>query len=174
MKLSPAQTKWLKCFHLLAVAGWIGGALSLTLLHFLRFQGVDEIGNDLRGIDRAGGLIDIGVVVILGALGCLLTGLLYSLFTKWGFFRHRWLLVKWIITVVCISSGIILLGPWETGMSEISRKLGAAALLDEKYLSYMYLNFWFGMVQIFLLVFAAFISVFKPWKTKKLQEGAGQ
>jgi len=165
MKLNPSQTKWLKCFHLLAAAGWIGGAISLMLLHFLRFQG-DAIGDVLHGIDRASHMIDMGVVVLLGALGCFLTGLLYSLLTNWGFFRHKWLIVKWVITVFCILSGTFFLGPWETGMNDISRQLGGAALLDDRYLSYMYLNFWFGMVQVLLLVSAMFISVFKPWRRK--------
>ena len=173
MKLSPAQTKWLKCFHLLAAAGWVGGALSLMLLHFLRFEGA-EIGDVLHGIDRASHLIDMGVVVLLGALGCLLTGLLYSLLTNWGFFRHKWLVVKWAITVFGILSGTFFLGPWETAMNDISRQQGGAALLDAEYLSSMYLNFWFGILQVVLLVSAMFISVFKPWKIKKARVGVDE
>ena len=166
MKLSPVQTKWLKCFHLLAAAGWIGGAISLMFLHFLRFKGA-EIGDVLHGIDRASHLIDMGVVVLLGALGCFLSGLIYSIFTNWGFFRHKWLIAKWGITVFCILSGTFFLGPWETAMNDISRQQGGAALLDAQYLSSMRLNFWFGMLQVVLLVSAMVLSVFKPWKTKK-------
>ena len=163
MRFSSTQTKWLKCIHLLAVAGWAGGAVSLMLLHFLRFQGV-EVGNDLHGIDMAAHLIDMVVIVWLGAVGCLVTGLLYSLCTNWGFFRHKWVLVKWIITIFCVLSGTFFLGPWETTMVEISGELGGSALLDTKYTSSMYLNFWFGIVQVVLIIFAMFISVFKPWK----------
>ena len=165
MRLSPNLTKWLKSLHLLAVAGWIGGAIALSVLHFLRFKG-GEIGADLHGIDRAAHLIDMVVIVSLGAMGCLLTGLLYSLLTGWGFFRHKWIIVKWVITIFCISSGILFLGPWETAMVTISGQLGGAALQDAEYLSNMYLNFWFGILQIALLIFALCISVFKPWKPK--------
>ncbi|MCL1893725.1 MAG: hypothetical protein FWG02_05780 [Holophagaceae bacterium] len=161
MRLSISMTKWLKCLHLLAVTGWVGGAISLLILHFLRFKGV-ESGNELYGIDRAAHLIDMGVVVILGAFGCLLTGLLYSALTNWGFFRHRWVLIKWIITIFCILSGTFLLGPWETTMLNISHKFGDTALEIVKYNSSMYLNFWFGVLQLILLIFAMFISVFKP------------
>jgi len=163
MGFSPKQTKWLKCFHLLAVTGWAGGAFSLLLLHFLRFKGFSS-GNDLYGIDRASHLVDMGVIVILGATGCFVTGLLYSIFTNWGFFRHRWIMVKWIITIFCILFGTFFLGPWETTMVNISRELGNAALRDEKYISSMYLNFWFGLLQIILIIFVTFISVFKPWR----------
>ena len=165
MRFSPTQTKWLKSFHLLAATGWAGGAASLFLLHFLRFGGAD-IENDLHGIDRASHMIDMGIIVYLGALGCLFTGLLYSIFTGWGFFRHKWLLVKWILTVACILSGTFFLGPWEAAMVSISRRLGGAAILDAEYLASMYLNFWFGIVQIAAIVFMIVISVFKPWKKR--------
>ena len=165
MRFSAAQTKWLKCIHLLAVAGWAGGAISLMLLHFLRFGGVGA-GNELHGIDRASHMIDDWAIVALGALGCLVTGLLYSIFTNWGFFRHRWIGVKWIITIFCILFGTFFLGPWESEMVNISQKTGSAALQDSAYISSMHLNFWFGIVQVILIIFTIFISVFKPWRRK--------
>ena len=165
MRFGTTSTKWLKCFHLLVAAGWVGGALALLALHFLRSAGAGNAGN-LHGIDMAAHLVDMWVIVCLGGTGCLLTGLLYSGFTAWGFFRHRWVLVKWIITLFCVLSGTFWLGPWEATMVEISAKVGDAALSDAKYVSTMQLYFWLGVLQIALLLFALFISVFKPWKGK--------
>ena len=166
MPFNARQTKWLKGFHLLAVSGWAGGALSLAILHFLRFKGA-EAANDLHGIDRAAHLIDMGIIVGLGATGCLITGLLYSLCTNWGFFRHKWVAAKWIVTLFCVLAGTFALGPWEKAMVAISGQLGGEALSDAKYLSSMHLNFWGGILQIALIVFMIFISVFKPWKPRK-------
>jgi hypothetical protein len=157
--------KWLKGFHLLFAAGWAGGALSLSIMHFLRFKGA-EVGAHLHGIDMASHLIDLWVIICLGAMGCLLTGLLYSIFTNWGFFRHKWVCAKWIVVAFCVLSGTFFLGPWETNMVNISGQLGADALVDAEYLSSMYLNFWLGVVQIVLLIFIIFISALKPWKRK--------
>lgn len=78
MRFTATQTKWLKTAHLITVACWLGGALALVLLHQLRFAGVAP-GSELHGIDRAAHLIDMGIVVLAGAMGCLATGLLYSL-----------------------------------------------------------------------------------------------
>jgi len=44
--------------------------------------------------------------VNLGLLGTLATGLVYALYTPWGFLRHRWIIAKWagcavIIAVMC-------------------------------------------------------------------------
>jgi hypothetical protein len=165
MRFGPTLTKWLKCLHLLAAAGWAGGAISLMLLHFLRFRGIGSAGY-LHGIDMSSHLIDTYEIVWLGAIGCLLTGLLYSLFTGWGFFRHRWLLVKWVITLFCVLSGTFWLGPWETAMLDVSGRAGDAALSDPGYLYSMHANFWLGVVQVALIVFAMCISVFRPWRGK--------
>ena len=163
MRLTATQAKWLKTAHLVTVACWAGGALSLILLHQLRFEGVAP-GGELHGIDRAAHLIDINIVVIGGALGCLVTGLLYSVCTGWGFIRHRWIIGKWLITLFGILFGTFALGPWEKGMLALSGKLGHAALTNDAYLRYMHMNFGFGLLQVCLLIGAIWLSVFKPWK----------
>jgi hypothetical protein len=37
------------------------------------------------------------ILRIPGAIGSLLSGLVYSLFTYWGWFKHRWITVNWCI-----------------------------------------------------------------------------
>jgi hypothetical protein len=66
-----------------------------------------------------------------------------------------------------VLSGTFFLGPWEEAMVKISGLSGGAAIFDADYLSAMYLNFWFGILQIFLIAFAIVISVFKPWRGKR-------
>ena len=130
-KLSAKGLRWLKGFHLIAVSFWIGGAIALILLYFLK-NGVTD-GSVLYGINQSIHHVDMVVVVIPGAFGCLITDLLYSTFSNWGFFKYNWLLFKWIVTVAAILFGNFFLGPWETTMMKISGKLGmvAAKLLKE-------------------------------------------
>lgn len=163
-KLSPSGQRWLKGFHLATVGCWIGGGVALLLLYFLK-NGVAD-GGVLYGINRSIHHVDMMVVVLPGAIGCLVTGLTYSIFTKWGFFNHNWLIYKWIVTVVAILFGTFYLGPWETTMMEISGKLGLKALTDPDYLYNQRMNLVFGTVQVLILVVTVFISVFKPWKKK--------
>ena len=161
-KIGPKGQKWLKGFHLVAAACWIGGALSLVLLYFLK-SGVDNPGV-LYGINQAIHHVDMVVVVIPGALGSLLTGLIYSWFTRWGFFKHGWVTLKWIVTVGGIVFGTFWLGPWETRMMELSGELGLAALENAEYLSSQSLNAIWGAVQCLVLMVTVFISILKPWK----------
>ncbi len=160
--LGPVGLKWLKGAHLLAVCCWIGGAVSLLLLYFLK-DGVGD-GGVLYGINRSIHHVDMAVVVAPGAFGCLFTGLAFGLFTRWGFFRHGWMIFKWAVTVSAIVFGTFWLGPWETAMMDISGRLGLAALGDEAYLYNERMNLVFGSLQCAVLMAVVFVSVFKPWK----------
>ena len=163
--LSAKGVKWLKGFHLIAVASWIGGAVSLLALYFLKI-GVED-GGVLYGINKSIHHVDMNIVVIPGAVGSLLTGLLYSLFSNWGFFKHNWLTFKWIVTVTAIVFGTFFLGPWETAMMEISGKIGIASLTDQAYLYNQQMNLMFGTLQVLVLIITVFVSILKPWKSKK-------
>jgi len=156
--------KWLKGFHLIAVCCWIGGGTALVLLYFLK-NGVTD-GSVLYGINKSIHFVDMAVIVIPGAFGCLITGLIYGIFTKYGFFRHGWMIFKWVVTVGAILFGTFYLGPWETEMMNISSQLGMASLEDPAYLYNQRMNIIFGALQVLLLLVTVFISIFKPWKRK--------
>ena len=164
-KLGKNGLKWLKGFHLIAVSCWIGGAVALILLYPLKNGVLD--GGVLYGINQSIHHVDMAVVVIPGAIGCLVTGLIYSTFSNWGFFRHGWMIFKWIVTIVAILFGTLYLGPWETSMMEISGQLGMEALNDPAYLYNQKMNLIFGSLQALILMATVFVSIFKPWKKKK-------
>ena len=168
LKLKAKGLRWLKGFHLIAVSCWVGGAVALLLLYLLK-DGVTD-GGVLYGINQSIHHVDMVVVVIPGAFGCLITGLIYSSFSHWGFFQHTWLIFKWIVTVTAILFGTFFLGPWETTMMEISGKLGMSSLSDQAYLYNEKMNLIFGAIQALLLMITIFISIFKPWKAKKAKD----
>lgn len=161
-KLGSTGLKWLKGAHLLAVACWIGGGVSLLLLYFLKPGAGGE--GVLYGINQSIHFVDLNVVVIPGAFGCLATGLVYGVITRWGFFRHGWMIFKWAVTAAAILFGTFYLGPWETAMMEISGRLGHGALADADYLYNQRMNLVFGALQVLVLIVTVFVSIFKPWK----------
>jgi len=167
-KISTKGLRWLKGFHLIAVSCWIGGAVALLLLYFAK-NGVTD-GGVLYGINRSIHHVDMAVIVIPGAYGCLATGLMYGIFSTWGFFKHNWLIFKWIVTIAAILFGTFFLGPWESNMMEISGKLGILSLGDKDYLYNEKMNFIFGCLQVFVLLVTVFVSIFKPWKRRKLKD----
>ena len=164
LKLRKKGLRWLKGFHLIAVSCWIGGAVALILLYLIK-EGVTD-GGVLYGINQSIHHVDMAVVVVPGAFGCLLTGLIYSTFSNWGFFKHKWMIFKWIVTVSAILFGTFYLGPWETTMMEISGKLGLSSIDDPAYIYNQKMNLIFGSLQCFILMVTVFISIFKPWKKR--------
>jgi hypothetical protein len=164
MKLTLPQMKFLKFIHCVSACCWLGGIASVIVISNLG-SGLPQEGS-LLGMNMAGKLVDT-FIIIPAALACLVTGLIYGLFTGWGFFRHKWLLCKWIITIYCILSGTFLLGVWKEELFEISLALGNDALNDALYGAIRFKRMCFSIFQLFAMLFMVYISVFKPWKPSR-------
>lgn len=161
--LSANQQKWLKAIHLFFACLWVGGAFSITLMGFL-LKAKD--GGELYGQNFAKLIIDY-FVIIPGAMGCLATGILYAVFTRWGWFKHTWIIAKWCITAFGIIFGTFWLGFWMEKSAELSKIHGIDALMLPEYIkTHQLLDFW-GVFQLSTLLFALFISTIKPWKILK-------
>lgn len=166
MKLSAKGQKILKAVHIITAVCWVGGALSLFALN--HFTGDFAFGSQAYGLNYAKHVIDVAIVIIPGAVGCFLTGLCYSLFTPWGFFRHGFVLAKWGLSLFLMLTGTFYLGPRERLLLELSKTQGTAELgaeMGQYFIAYHeYINF--GFVQSGLLVFLIVLSVWKPKKRK--------
>jgi hypothetical protein len=162
-KLRAKGQKWLKCFHIFFSCLWVGAAVSLVISQ-AGLSATD--GKMLYGIDMTRKFID-DFIIIPGAVGSLITGLLYSIYTNWGFFKHNWITVKWVINIGGVIFGTFWLGAWLNGCPPISKELGLGALSDPTYVHYATMNKWFGAVQALTIIFAVFISVLKPWGKMK-------
>jgi hypothetical protein len=156
--------KILKIAHLIFVCLWVGGAITFNVL--LLGLGPAESGNELLGYALAAKLVDDGIIVI-GALGSLITGILMSLCTHWGFFKRRWITVKYLLTIFCIVIGIVVLGPTVNEQPSIVRTLGLGALSDLLYLSNQKASILGGACLILCILFMLVISVLKPWSGGK-------
>ncbi len=163
-KLNANQQKWLKSVHVFFACLWMGGAVAITLMGFL-MKATD--GMELYGISMSMKFVD-DFIIIPGAIGSFLTGLLYSIFTKWGWFKHNWITIKWIINLFGVVFGTVCLGPWMNSMPPVVKAKGLLALTDVSYMnSQNMLHIW-GTFQASTIVLAVFISTLKPWKKKKI------
>lgn len=161
--LKAQGQKILKIVHLIFVAMWIGSGLCMIALLFLSSP---ANGSELYMHSYVLKLID-DFVLIPGAIGCLITGLVYSVFTKWGFFKHKWIIVKWIMTIAQIAFGTFALGPWVNNNVVLAAQLGEAALTDPAVLHNLGMSKLWGSIQVALLLPYIIVSVQKPWKKKK-------
>jgi uncharacterized membrane protein len=162
-KIGIKGQKWLKSFHMLFVCLWVGGAVTLSSKQF--FISPLDAG-ELYGIMAFMKYID-DWVIIPGAMGALITGLIYSIWTNWGWVKHRWVLIKWCICLYGVIFGTYPLGPWLNEMTSLSKMQGWAALANPVFMHNKKMLLLFGTLQAATLIFAVLISALKPWGKSK-------
>ncbi|MCK8486533.1 hypothetical protein M0651_05015 [Paenibacillus sp. MBLB2552] len=95
-EIGPKALKWLKIIHLLLVVMFFGGILSSTALNLqIDLQNYNESYLAYKGL-----ILISDHVVRYGAIVTLLVGFVYGFFTNWGFFKHRWVGVKFVLYLV--------------------------------------------------------------------------
>jgi hypothetical protein len=154
--------QWLKSIHLIVSVIWLGAAISMNVL---RFAWVPSTNGDLYAVDHSIAIID-NWVVVPAAWASLLTGLLESWLTTWGFFKYRWVAVKWIVTVAIMIYAPLFIANWDRNIEAISKTEGLLALQNPAYLQYRLFYTLSGIALIAALAFLSIISTLKPWMKK--------
>jgi DMSO/TMAO reductase YedYZ heme-binding membrane subunit len=95
--MSPGLRKFALAAHLTVSIGWVGAVAAYLALDLTAATSQDA--QTLRAAYLAMEPIARFVIVPL-AVTSLLTGLVMSLGTKWGLFRHYWVLISLVLTVV--------------------------------------------------------------------------
>lgn len=129
-------------FHILFAFCWIVGGLTLCLLVFITYP---ESGDELYMRSRILQIVD-DYFIIYGAIGAFVTGLVYSIWTNWGFFKHIWISVKWVMIVVQILFGTFVLGPCINNNVIIADQLRDAALMDPVFLENIHMTQIWGTI----------------------------
>lgn len=95
--MSPSLRKFALAVHLTVSVGWIGAVAAYMALDIATAtnSSVETLRAGYLGME----LIARNVIVPL-ALASLLTGLVMALGTKWGLFRHYWVLISLVLTVI--------------------------------------------------------------------------
>jgi len=163
-KLSVSNQKLLKAIHLVVAGLWLSCVIMLLVLPIVAGKITD--GRELYMYMYIYHFIDL-YVLTPAAIATFFTGLVFSLFTRWGFFRHGWLIYKWIVTLAIIITGTFYLGPMVTRLLGIAETRGAAALDDHYYMQGSEIGLWAAIINTVLLIVAVFFSVYKPWKNIK-------
>src|SRR5689334_12443421 len=103
-KFGSLSLKLLKMLHILLIVFFLGGILSsfalLMKLDLSNFEDVDMAYKTFNILSDN--------VVKIGAQGTILLGAVYGFFTKWGFTKHKWLAVKWILFIAQTFIGILI------------------------------------------------------------------
>jgi DMSO/TMAO reductase YedYZ heme-binding membrane subunit len=97
MTMAPRLRKFALAAHIALSVGWIGAVAGYIALDVAAAP--SRNAETLRACYLAMELIAWYVIVPL-ALASLLTGLVMSLGTNWGLFRHYWVLISLLLTII--------------------------------------------------------------------------
>lgn len=162
-KLGIRGMRTLKVFHLVFIMMWTIGVVIMGLLYWRPSVNSLEFLYNLQTAD----FVDY-TLVIPGALLAVVTGIIYGLKTSWGFFKYRWLTVKWIVGIVIIIIGTFGLHPMSLEMiAQLQPIANEATSLPADYFGTerIIVNYM-AIIQAVCLIFLVAVSVFKPWNKK--------
>jgi hypothetical protein len=92
------------------------------------------------------------------------TGIFYGLLTPWGFFKQRWIIVKWIVCgVVILLASLVFYPACQHAYGTILQNYDAA-LNNNQVLTSLKMARDASFYQAIALIFLVVISVFKPWR----------
>lgn len=156
MTITPWLRKLGLTAHVTFSVGWLGAVVPYLALAIAGLTSQDT--QIVRAAYISNGLIGWFVIVPL-SLAALLSGLIQSLGTPWGLFRHWWILAKLVLTAA--ATAILL-----THMQTVTRMAGIAAdtalgTADFRAVRIQLIVHAAGGLLVLLAVAA--LSVFKPW-----------
>ena len=124
MTMAPGLRKLVLTVHLTVSVGWLGAVVAYLALGVAAATSRDA--QTVRAAWIAMELTGWFAIVPL-ALAALLTGLVMSLGTPWGLFRHYWVLITLVLTI--LATVVLLLHmPTVSSLADVAREADAADL----------------------------------------------
>jgi uncharacterized membrane protein len=158
-KIGRRWRLWLKSFHELFFILWIGaGASEIAILSITASA---SNGNQLHGFYLA--MESLDTITIPAGILALVTGLLITWLGGWGF-RHFFAVYSLGIVIIAFVLGIVIFTPAESTLLNLSDTLGLQALQNPDYQQAFQIRYAVGIVDLVLLISAAFVCIFKPLK----------
>jgi hypothetical protein len=152
MIMAPGVRKLVLTVHLSSSVGWIGAVIAYLAL------GVAAVTNPetqtVRAMWTAMDVTGWWVIVPL-SIASLLTGLVISLGTRWGLFRHYWVLLSLALTLLC-TVVLVLHMPTVSSMASLAQTLDGA---DIRALGG---DLFHPAVGLLLLLAVTVLNVYKP------------
>ncbi len=158
--LSTPLQKYLKWIHVLIASSLLGSLISMLFLLSLK-KGVSISGSPF--------LLDLAIfkifdiVITYSFYLVFITAIFYGAFTKWGFLKRRWIILKWIGALILFSLVWIGWGESINGMAALADGefilLGAIAEYEDLLSKSIYLT----IISLVIIIIIFLISIIKPF-----------
>ncbi|MEK3992821.1 DUF2269 domain-containing protein [Robertmurraya sp. FSL R5-0851] len=174
MNMSSRLRKFTLTAHITVSVGWLGAVLA-----YLSLAVVIKTSEDISLVRAAYLALEpiTSYVLVPLAIASLITGIVISLGTSWGLFRHYWVIFKLILTVFSI---IILLAFTQSLTRMVSIAADSTTSINE--LREMGAGISHAVGALVILLIIMILSVYKPkgmtrygWqKQQKSRKGSSQ
>jgi hypothetical protein len=160
MTMTSGLRKFTLTAHITASVGWLGAVASFLALALVGLTSKDA--QMVRTVYLAMELTAWYVIVPL-AFASLITGLVQSLGTTWGLFRHYWIIAKFLITI--FATILLLLHTRPIAILADAAREATFAIGNYRGLQVQLVGD--AVAAIVLLLVATTLSVYKPWGMTK-------
>jgi Predicted integral membrane protein (DUF2269) len=164
-KIGPKGMKWLKIIHVFLVVLFFGGIVSSLALYLH----IDIAKYDESYLSYKNLIVISDHIVRWGAIGTLLIGFTYGFFTNWGFFKHRWVGVKFVLYIIQTLVGIFVVDKLMVANMELLETQKEMALTNPIFIRNHENTHYAVYFQVIVTFFIFMISFLKPWRKKRLQ-----
>lgn len=156
MIMKPFFQKFMLLSHITFSVGWFGAVAGFLALSIAGLISKDN--QIIRSAYISMELIGWFVIVPFN-FGSLLTGIVQSLGTRWGLFRHYWVLVKFLLTVIATIILLLHMQP----ISYIADIASKTILSDSELRGLRIRLLADAGAALLVLLVATTISIYKPW-----------
>jgi hypothetical protein len=153
--MSPRLNKLMLTTHITFSIGWFGTVAAFLALSIAGLSGNEQVVRACYiGMDL------IAWFIILPFCICsLLTGLAQSLFTAWGLFKHYWIVVKLVLTLIAT---LVLLAHMQP-ITYLAKVAADTPLSLPELMNLRIRLIADAGAAMFVLLATTAISVYKPW-----------
>jgi hypothetical protein len=156
MMMTPRVRKFALTAHVTCSVGWLGAAAAFLALAIaaLQSKGAEDVRAAYFAMELTG-----WYVIIPFCLAALVTGLIMSLGTHWGLFRHYWVLSKFLLTVIAT---LILFGFTQT-LGSLGELAANRSLSLEELRTLNQSPALHSGGGLLVLLVTTILAVYKPW-----------
>ena len=156
MAMTSGLRKFALAIHVTSSVGWLGAVGAFLAL------AIAGVGSEDAQIVRAAYLamhLTTWFVIVPLCLAALLTGIVQSLGTTWGLFRHYWVVTKLLLTVLATLILLVHTQPIDRVAAVAAQT--TLAIGDRRQLRFQLVGDACGA--LFVLLVTTALSVYKPW-----------
>ena len=163
--VKPGIRKLALTSHVTFSVGWLGAVLAYLVVAIV---GLTSLDAQLVRATYPTMQVMVWFVIVPLAIASLLSGLVQSLGTEWGLFRHYWILAKLALTVL----GTVILLLHAPRVTEMALRAAESSLASGDYSQQRIALVLHAAGGLALLLTATSLSIFKPWG--KTAHGKGE